>query len=290
MFEIIGWSFTKGEVTQEEQVSKGYVDYGFKINGIPKMFVEAKKTSNPLVDEEDIRQAITYALYKATTWAVLTNFKRIRVFNAEVRGSLYEARVIDIYLEDYLNRFDDLYLLSKESFEQGLLDKYAERICKKATKRAIEAQLFEDLNSWRDHLAKDIKKTYEKEYDAELLDEIIQTLLDRFILIRKIEDANLESKRLQEAYNLWLSPKNTKKLWYHIQEVFSYYDENYDSKIFDKQKNELDRIEISDYPLKIILPQLYTSTDQTIWYNFELIPADILGNIYEQYWKHTKGN
>ena len=283
MFEILGWSFTSGEVTQEEKVSKGYVDYCFKINEIPKMFVEAKKTSNPLDDENDLRQAITYALYRATTWAIITNFKRTRIFNAEVSGSIYQARVMDIYLENYLSDFDNLFLLSKEGFEQGLLDKYAEKVCKKATKRAIETQLFRDLNSWRDHLARDIKKTYEKEYNAEIIDEMIQTLLDRFILIRKIEDANLESKRLKEAYNLWLSPTNKKSLWHHIKGVFAYYDVEYDSKIFDEKKNELDRIEISDYPLKIILPQLYTSTDQTIEYNFELIPANILGNIYEQY-------
>ena len=40
LFErVLGWNFEE-DVTAEEKISKGWVDYGFRINGVPKFFLE----------------------------------------------------------------------------------------------------------------------------------------------------------------------------------------------------------------------------------------------------------
>jgi len=43
LFRALGWNVENSlEVTAEEKISKKRVDYGFRINGIPKFFLEAK--------------------------------------------------------------------------------------------------------------------------------------------------------------------------------------------------------------------------------------------------------
>ena len=47
LFESLGWNFsnrgkTNDSISAEETISKKRVDYGFRIKGIPKFFLEAK--------------------------------------------------------------------------------------------------------------------------------------------------------------------------------------------------------------------------------------------------------
>ena len=43
LFDALGWKTDDSrEVTEEERISKQRVDYGFRINGIPKFFLEEK--------------------------------------------------------------------------------------------------------------------------------------------------------------------------------------------------------------------------------------------------------
>ena len=86
LFDALGWNTVDSrEVSAEERVSKQRVDYGFRINGIPKFFLEAKSLKQDLDNRKFIDQAINYAWLKGCTWAVLTNFESVVVFNAELR-------------------------------------------------------------------------------------------------------------------------------------------------------------------------------------------------------------
>jgi predicted type IV restriction endonuclease len=130
LFRCLGWDVENfSEVTAEEKVSKKRVDYSFRINGIPKFFLEARSLKEQL-DKDNYRfykQAVKYSWYKGCTWAVLTDFEHMRILNAEVKSTnplQSQFRWIDY--NEYLTRFEELWLLSKESFEQGLLDKEAE--------------------------------------------------------------------------------------------------------------------------------------------------------------------
>jgi hypothetical protein len=68
---------------REERISKNRVDYSFRCNGIPKFFLEAKALKENLDNEEFIKKAITYSWNKGCTWAVLTDFESVKIFNAE---------------------------------------------------------------------------------------------------------------------------------------------------------------------------------------------------------------
>ena len=52
---------------------------------LPKFFLEAKSFKEDLDERKYIDQAINYAWHKGCTWAILTNFERVKIFNAEVK-------------------------------------------------------------------------------------------------------------------------------------------------------------------------------------------------------------
>ena len=290
LFKILGWNTEdSNEVSKEENISGKRVDYGFRIDGIPKFFLEAKGLDEDLEGSRMVKgrqvtyaeQAINYAYYKGCNWAILTNFKGIIVYDAWAKSSQSSFRFA-IWVDNLLSDFDNnLYLLSREAFEQGLLDK---KYSTKSRKRPITEQLLSDFTNFRAILSKDVYTLNKsKNLTEEELDEAIQRLFDRLIFIRNCEDRELEPYELLSALRQW---KENRKgtLVNKLRALFAYYDDTYDSKIFGDGKPHLcDQIDISDNILSSILDGLYTTEDGSILYDFSLIDADVLGNIYEQY-------
>ena len=290
LFKILGWNVeNSNEVSKEENISGKRVDYGFRIDGIPKFFLEAKGLDEDLEGSRMVKgrqvtypeQAINYAYYKGCNWAILTNFKGIVVYDAWAKSSQSGFRFA-IWADSLLNDFDNnLYLLSREAFEQGLLDK---KYSTKSRKRPITEQLLLDFTNFRAILSKDVYALNKsKNLTEEELDEAIQRLFDRLIFIRNCEDRELEPYDLLSALRQWKeSRKGT--LVSKLRELFVHFDDTYNSKIFSKHL--CDQVDISDNVLSHVLDGLYTTEDGSILYDFSLIDADVLGNIYEQYLGH----
>ncbi|MCL5433444.1 MAG: N-6 DNA methylase [Candidatus Marsarchaeota archaeon] len=295
LFKILGWNTEdSNEVSKEENISGKRVDYGFRIDGIPKFFLEAKGLDEDLEGSRLVKgrqvtyaeQAINYAYYKGCNWAILTNFKGIIVYDAWAKANSQSSFRFAIWVDSLLSDFESVYLLSKESFEQGLLDK---KYSTKSRKRPITEQLLLDFTNFRAILSKDVYALNKsKNLTEEELDEAIQRLFDRLIFIRNCEDRELEPYELLSALRQWKeSSKGT--LISKLRELFVQYNEDYDSKIFGEHKGDkhlCDQIDISDNVLSRILDGLYTTEDDSIQYDFSLIDADVLGNIYEQYLGH----
>ena len=289
LFECLGWDIRntthEDEVTREEKISKGRVDYGFRINGIPKFFLEAKALKENLDNPKFIEQAINYAWHKGCSWAVLTNFESIKIFNAEWKTpNPLQSHLKTIPCQEFLDRFNELWLLSRESFEQGLLDKEAEKWGKKVKKIPIDKQLLADFTKFRELLSKNITKLNQnKNITEEDLDEAVQRILDRLIFIRNCEDRELEEKILISKLRE-LESKGRGQLVNSLREVFSYFDKHYNSKIF--AKHLCDDLNIDNDVLREIIEGLYYTKDKSVYYDFSAIEADVLGNIYEQYLGH----
>lgn len=293
LFEILGWnvynkSNRNDNVSAEEKISKKRVDYGFRINDIPKFFLEAKALREDLDNPKFIEQAINYAWYKGCTWAVLTDFEQVKIFNAEWKTTHPIHNLLkSIACYEFIDRFDELWLLSKESFERGLLDREAEKWGKKTKKTPVDKQLLSDFTRFRELLSKNITKlNQDKHVTEEELDESVQRILDRLIFIRNCEDRGLEEKKLWES-------KNEIKVLKKLREIFTYYDENYNSKLFTYDPNDSKKIHLCDTLiidneiLKEIIKSLYQTKDKSFSYDFSAIEADVLGNIYEQYLGHV---
>jgi len=289
LFEALGWDVRnkhqREEVTREETVSKKRVDYGFRIDGIPKFFLEAKSLKEDLDNPTFFEQAVNYAWHKGCTWAILTNFARVKILNAEWKAANYlQSHFMTLEAGDFLSRFDDLCLLSRESLEQGIIDREAERVSKKTKKTSVDKQLLADFTRFRELLSKSITKLNQSKNITEAeLDEAIQRMLDRLIFIRNCEDRGLEPQTLISNYREW-EGRGRGQLIKSLRETFSYFDRAYNSKIF--AKHLCDEIDIDNEVLHEIIEGLYYTKDRAISYDFSVIDADVLGTVYEQYLSH----
>src|SRR3989338_8355661 len=64
LFEALGWDVRNkkvyDEVIKEEKVLKGRVDYAFRLNGVNRLFVEAKSLKQGIDDNDYAKQVIEY--------------------------------------------------------------------------------------------------------------------------------------------------------------------------------------------------------------------------------------
>jgi type I restriction-modification system DNA methylase subunit len=284
LFEALGWDVrSAAEVSEEESVSNGSVDYAFKLNGITKFYLETKKFSVDLEEERWAEQAINYAWYKSVTWAMLSDFEGIKIFNAEWKEShVSKNRYLEFKYDEYLPRFDELWLLSRESLEQGALDKEAEKVGKKEKRKPVNEAIFADLIEWRRELLSSIDSMKQDiELSDEEKEEVVQRMLDRLIFIRSCEDRGFEDRLLESALRTWEDGDEKDLLYEKVVEIFKHY-ARYDSPLFHAG-HPCEKLNIYNGTIRKILKGLYFNQAEKIRYDFKNIPADILGGIYEQY-------
>lgn len=284
LFEFLGWDMrnliTDNEVTTEENVSGARVDLAFRFNNIPVMFLEAKAMKVDLDEWKWAEQAINYGWNKSVTWAVLTDFESIKIFNAEIPPkSILQNLFIELNCRDFINRFDQLWLLSKEGFEAKLLDKEAEKWGKLTARKQVGEKLFEDLMSWRVLLAKDFKK--QNNLTDEELDEGVQRILDRLIFVRTAEDRKIEPNVL-----LGILRGGKAGSYRQLVKVFRDFNDGFNSKLFAPHYSE--EWKADDKIIAGIIKGLYETKDG-YRYDFSAISADVLGGMYEQYLSFVQG-
>lgn len=284
LFRALGWNVDSSqEVSAEDRASKGRVDYGFRLNGMLKFVLEAKPLRADLNRKEYAEQAIDYAWHKSCTWAVLTDFEGIKLFNAWKKALPHQCICLNLSCRNFDRDFEDLWLLSRDSFESGAFYEWAKKYGRGAVKRPVGEQLLADFIDWRALLSKDILKHKENEKlidDEEDMDEAVQRLLDRLVFIRNCEDRGFEEHVLNQHLRDWLV-RQKRPLHKVLDKVFVDFEHDYDSKLF---KGHLcDQLKFSDSVLQKIIEGLYDNPVNNTRYDFALIDADILGSIYENY-------
>ena len=288
LFKALGWNMENrlnrtDSVSKEEKISKKRVDYGFRINGIPKFFLEAKslREENIQTNSEYVKQAINYAWMKSCSWAILTNFETIAVYNADWKDSIYPNNFVFVFrTNDFLTNKNFMYL-SKKAFENDELDNYAETVYKKQLKNPINKQLLQDMIHFREVLSKDIvRNNQDKHLTQDDIDESVQRILDRLIFIRNAEDRGLEENQLQSIVRQW-HDKGKGHLMKEISGTYKDYDDKYNSKLF--AHHLCDGLYIDNEALQEVINGLNQSKDNSYRYDFSIIESDVLGNIYEQY-------
>lgn len=280
LFQALGWDTqNRNEVGLETTLSNGRVDYSFKLHGHIKLFVEAKPIRADLNKPEYAQQAVGYAWHKGVVWTVLTDFEGIKVFNAEWKSKdINQNLFFELKYDEFLTKFEQLWLLSKDAVEAGLLDAEAEKWGKKIKRQPISQQILSDFLEARKKLSFNITGQKGNKLDELELDEAVQRILDRFIFIRTCED------RLIEQPGALQSIARNANAWKHLVELFHKFDELYNSKLFEKHL--CDSLDIEDSVVKQVIELLYHTSDCSVFYNFADINADVLGNIYEQYLGH----
>lgn len=280
LFAALGWNMqNNAEVAREEGQSvrlhgpRKRVDYAFKINGVTRFLLEAKKLGAELVDPIHAKQATDYAWNRGVDWVVLTNFHELKVYF--VSETHRTTPVFSLGHEEFERRFDELRLLSKASIRNHELQQRAVGIPRR---QPVDQQLYEDLKGWRRDLLANLSQ-YHPAWSAAQREEATQLILNRLIFIRNVEDREIEDPKLLPLLRQ-LEGRAEAQLPQHLARLFRDMDEIYNAQLFAKHFCE-------DYagpaePLVKMVRGLNHRIDATP-YDFAAIGADVLGTIYEQY-------
>lgn len=283
MFKALGWDTSNiNEVSPEEKVSRGWVDFSFRVGNVPRFFLETKRANEDLNDPRWVQQAIDYAWTKSVTWALLSDFEGLRVFNAEWKESdPFRAQFFEFGLDDYLKDFERLWWLSKQETISRRLDIEAEKVGRKIKRLPVSQNLFDDLKRWRENLFKNYK-AFNLGYSAAQIDESVLRLLNRLIFIRTAEDREVEENRLQSLVRVLKDKKQIQTLDRELANLFRELDGVYNSELFARHFSE--ELQIPPTELQEIINGLYEKNYTR--YNFNALEADVLGTAYEQYLGH----
>ena len=168
-----------------------------------------------------------YAWKKKATWAVLTNFKELRLYNAKER-----IPVFSVSYQDYPIKFEaTLRYLAKDAVQKGDIGQlYAVK-----TGKEIESDFLKDLQTWRLTLANSIHSNNLLSIGD--ISSQTQKILNRLTLIRIAEDrGSLPRGQLQNEYAQWKnSSRSKRKQFFHeLKELFLDFEFDFNTELFKK--------------------------------------------------------
>lgn len=131
------------DISQEHMVQGHYVDLTVKNKGKIVMFIEAKSVDTTLRDTHAY-QATNYAATGGVNLCILSNGVDYRLYYLTWDKAKVESNVIlsfNLLDEDINAVAEKLYLLSKESFKKGIIDKFVAEVTSLEDKNLLQALL-----------------------------------------------------------------------------------------------------------------------------------------------------
>lgn len=291
-FEALGWDVrnTRGEseqfkdVVHEDALKVGEAtqapDYSFRMRGARKFFLEVKKPSVSIhAGVGPAYQLRRYGWSAKLPLSILADFEEFAVYDCRQRpqpsDKVSVGRLLYLTYDQYLERFDEIAaIFSRESVWQGSFDHYAEGTASKRGTAEVDAEFLKEIEGWRDVLARTIARR-NPSLSVHELNFAVQRTIDRVIFLRIAEARGLE------GYGRLLALTNGSDIYSRMHDLYRQADEKYNSSLFDFTTDTLSkRLLIDDQVLKPILNGLYYPQSP---YEFSVLPADILGQVYEQF-------
>ena len=289
-FELLGWDIRNEqgyseqyrEVVREDKVTIGgkvkAPDYAFRIGGLRKFFVEAKKPSVNIKDElEPAFQVRRYGYTAKLPLCILTDFDEFAVYDTRIKPSSSDkpsaARIFYCTFEEYHKHFDFIFnTFSKEAILKGSFDTYIQENKNKKGTSEVDKELLKLVEGWRTDIAKNIALR-NPSLDIYHLNTAVQKIIDRIIFLRIAEDKEMEE------YGLLQKITESGTVYQKLQSVFDKANAKYNSGLFTPH-DWLRSLTIDDAVLSSIINGLYYPECP---YEFSILPVEILGNIYEQF-------
>ncbi|MFH0980206.1 MAG: TaqI-like C-terminal specificity domain-containing protein [Planctomycetota bacterium] len=299
-FKALGWDvFNEGglaeaykDVIHEDAIKVGgstkAPDYCFRIGGVRKFFVEAKKPAVGVKDDPGpAYQLRRYAWTNKLPLSIITDFEEFAVYDCRLRprptDKTTTARVLYLTFEEYAERWGKIAsIFSKEAVLKGSFDKYAESNRRKRGTAEVDAEFLREIEGWREALARNIALR-NPHLSVRELNYAVGKIIDRIIFLRMCEDRGVET------YAQLRVLLNGTAVYQRLVEMFYRADERYNSGLFhfavEKDRPEppdqlTPQLEIDDKVLKDIIGTLYYPECP---YEFSVFPTEILGQVYEQF-------
>jgi hypothetical protein len=223
------------------------------------------------------QQAINYAFLNNGTWAILTNFEKLRLFNARRDWLVIAFERPHAYLED----FDLLWQLAYHNIEQGSLD----MLSNQRYRADVDTDYLKLINDWREKLARDVMQNRAANpwafdeggnVNLGLLRAVVQRFIDRLVVVRFAEDHYVIPAGTLRSHKEFLSNANyyAPALADLLNDFFRKFDEQHNSALFAREV--VDQAKFNEKTLISLIDDLYRA-------RYRSMPADIMGNTYEQY-------
>ncbi|MHB1318198.1 MAG: Eco57I restriction-modification methylase domain-containing protein, partial [Anaerolineae bacterium] len=304
LFEALGWDVSNraGAAPQYRPVvheaslqmggARGGVrapDYAFRMGPQVVYYVEAKKPSVDIhADPSPAYQLRRYAWTAKLPLSVLTDFQELAVYDCRFRpapgDAASQARVVYTQYTEYAERWDELAgILSREAVLRGDFDRWADEKKAKRGTQAVDEAFLGEIEGWRTALAQNIALRNPQIAGVRDLNYAVQKIIDRIIFLRICEDRGIE------PYGQLRDAMSGHDVYARLVTLFRRADDRYNSGLFhfaaEKQGVEpadtlTPALAVDDRVLKEILDDLYYPKSP---YEFSVLGADILGNVYEQF-------
>ncbi len=299
-FEELGWDVPNKagyaqaykDVIHEDAIKVGGAtkapDYCFRIGGVRKFFLEAKKPSVDIKgDPHPAYQLRRYAWSAKLPLSVLTDFEEFAVYDCRIRPRHTDkadaARIMLFNYKDYLKDWSEIAeVFSKEAILKGSFDKFAAATKGKRGTSTVDKEFLSEIETWRGMLAR-IIALRNRALSVREINFAVQRTIDRILFLRMCEDRGIE------LYGQLQAISSGERTYPRLCEVFERADQRYNSGLFHfhEEPNRPEppdqltpNLAIDDKDLKWILHSLYYPQSP---YEFSVLPAEILGNVYEQF-------
>jgi predicted transport protein len=148
----LGWNVHHwDEVDREFKVYDGtFLDYALRIDGKPKLFLEAKSVGKTLTDKAFIAQTVNYANNEGVVWCVLTNGLVYQVYKSNEPVPMERKLLLEVDLREAVDEgaraqvVNSLKVLSRQAVESGELDTWGEVVFTDIRTRSALAKLAND--------------------------------------------------------------------------------------------------------------------------------------------------
>ncbi|NHZ85597.1 MAG: N-6 DNA methylase, partial [Planctomycetia bacterium] len=228
-----------------------------------------------------------YAWSAKLPLSVLTDFEEFAVYDCRIRPFKTDkasvGRVMFYTFEDYIEKWDEISgIFSKDAIYKGSFDKYVESSKRKRGTAEVDDAFLKEIETWRDLLARNIALRNTDLTQRELNFAVARTI-DRIVFLRIAEDRGMED------YGQLQALQNSENVYERLVSLYRQADDKYNSGLFHfRQEKErygtidelTTKLTIDDKVIKSIVKNLYYPDSS---YEFSVLPADILGHIYEQF-------
>ncbi len=296
LFEALGWDLRdKRQVRHEPSVTvmeeglerSKRADYSFHIGNTRHFFVETKMPHVNLErNSTPAFQLRRYGWSGGTPVSVLTDFEEFCAYNCRIQPSQNDpadrARLRYWRYETYIDNWDEIESrFHREAVAQGALREWVEGERVRGV-ISVDQSFLRAMEDWRELLAKDIA-LHNRDLSQRQLNLLVQRTIDRIVFLRIAEDRDIEAyRRLRSA------AEEGKQVYEELKRLFIEADDKYNSGLFhfgaDERASDPDRdslkVHIPDEPLRHIIKNLYFPFSP---YEFSVLPADILGQVYERF-------
>jgi type I restriction-modification system DNA methylase subunit len=292
LFKLLGWDVANRnsyaeqyrEVIREDKVSieggKKAPDYCFRIGGVRKFFVEAKKPSIDLRnDSSPAYQLRRYAYSAKLPLSILTDFQEFAVYDTRIKpgpsDSASVARIEYFTFENYPEKWAYLTgTFSRDAILHGAFDKYVEDTRNKHGTGEVDKEFLNLIDQWREKLARNIALR-NRNLPLHQLNFAVQKTIDRIVFLRIAEDRGIDT------YGMMSALLNGTNQYTRLRQLFTQADARYNGGLFNFAEDTLTPgLTVDDNIIKDIVRSVYYPQSP---YEFSVLDVAILGNIYEQF-------